>query len=365
MAGPRPNKFSELMDLYVTPYQVSAELIVSLRQLSALYQSGIPFSRALYVISEQATHPKLKFVFAECMRNVSSGWSITHALSIYPGLFPELYVRLIEVGEQTGTLQIMLDKVASHAEKRQERVMKLYSALTYPTFVIVLCLSFLIIGPAFVFKSILEFLKGLNVSLPFSTRLLIFGSSIVRSPIFYIFAIAGSIGGFILLHGAWKARRTRKLIQDLALAIPGIGRLYQTFEVASIARTLATIYDSGMLLLPGLELTKRTVGIVTIQEAMESVRLQVIEGETLFDAFTKTRLFPPVLLQFLNAGEQTGDMGRMLNWAAWLCEQEVEHTLNIFLEALQPIIILIVGIMVGFVIIATMSPMLKVIQGLM
>jgi type II secretory pathway component PulF len=365
MAGPKVNKFSELMDAYVTPYQVSAELIVSMRQLSALYQAGIPFSRALYVISEQSTHPRLKYVFSECMRNVSSGWSITHALSIYPGLFPELYVKLIEVGEQTGTLQVMLDKVAQHAEKRRERLMKLYSALTYPSFVVALCLSFLIIGPAFVFKSILEFLKGLNVNLPFSTKLLIFGSSIVRSPFFYVIALVGTIAGFFLLHGMWKARATRKLIQDLFLSLPGIGRLYQTFEVASIARTLATIYESGMLILPGLELTRRTVGIVTIQDAMEVVRSHVIEGETLFDAFTKTRLFPPVLLQFLNAGEQTGDMGRMLNWAAWLCEQEVEHTLNIFLEALQPIIILIVGIMVGFVIIATMSPMLRVIQGIM
>jgi len=365
MAKKRLSKFSELIDTYYAPYQVSAELIVCLRQLVALYQSGIPFGRALYVISQQATHPKLKEVFAECLRNVNSGWSLTNALSIYPGIFPELYIKLIEVGEKTGKLDIMLDKVAKHAEKTRERSMRLYSALTYPAFVIVLCMFFLIVGPAFIFKGILEFLTSLNVTLPLSTKLLILFSSIVRSPFFFVLLIAGIIGAFIGLQVIWKNRKTKKLMQDLILAIPVLGRLYHTSEVATIARTLATIYESGMLLLPGIELTRRAVGIVSLQEALSSVYSQVSDGDTLTDAFNRSTLFPPVLLQFVNAGEQTGDLGRMLNWAAWLCEQEVEHSLEIVLEALQPLIILMVGLVVGFIVMATMAPMLKVVQGLM
>ncbi len=296
---------------------------------------------------------------------MNSGWSLTNALSIYPGIFPELYIKLIEVGEKTGKLDVMLDKVAKHAEKTRERTMRLYSALTYPSFVIVLCLSFLVIGPAFIFKGILEFLKSLNVTLPLSTKILIFFSSIVRSPLFFLALIVGVIGGFILLQVIWKHKRIRKLLQDLILAIPVLGRLYHTNEVATIARTLATIYESGMLLLPGIELTRRTVGILSLQDALATVYNQVTEGDTLTDAFNRSSLFPPVLLQFINAGEQTGDLGRMLNWAAWLCEQEVDHSLEIVLEALQPLIILMVGLMVGFVVMATMAPMLKVVEGLM
>lgn len=358
-------KFSEMLEKHCAPYMLSTELIVSMRQLVTLYQAGIPFSRAMYVLSQQASHPKLQSVFAECLRHINSGWTITHAFSIYPGLFPELYVKLIEVGEQTGNLEIMLEKVAQHAEKTREKSMKLYSALAYPTFIIILCFAFLVIGPAYIFKGILDFLSSLNVALPITTRILIGVSAMVRSPIFIIVVPLLLVFGYSFFRSMWKMRASRKILQDILLAVPAVGRLYHTSEVASIARTMAIIYESGMLLLPGLELTKKTVSIVTLQDSLDQIRNEITNGDTLYEAFFKTGLYPPIMLQFLNAGEQTGDLGRMLNWAAWLCEQNVDHALTIVIEAIQPVVIFIIGVIVGFVVLATMSPMLKVAQGLM
>ncbi|MHC9541655.1 MAG: type II secretion system F family protein [Vulcanimicrobiota bacterium] len=358
-------KFSDMLERHCAPYMLSTELIVSMRQLVTLYQAGIPFSRALYVLSEQAAHPKLQSVFAECLRHINSGWTITHAFSIYPGLIPELYVKLIEVGEQTGNLDLMLEKVAVHAEKTREKSMKLYSALAYPTFIIVLCFAFLVIGPAYIFKGILDFLNGLNVALPITTRILIGISATVRSPVFIILVPILLVVVYSFIQSMWKMRKSRKYLQDLILAIPAVGRLYHTSEVASIARTMAIIYESGMLLLPGLELTKKTVSIVTLQDSLDTIREEIMNGDTLYEAFYKTGLYPPIMLQFLSAGEQTGDLGRMLNWAAWLCEQNVDNALTIVIEAIQPVVIFIIGIIVGFVVLATMSPMMKVAQGLM
>ncbi len=354
-----------MLERHYVPRIISTELIVSLRQLVTLYQAGIPFSRAMYVLSQQAAHPKLQSIFAECLRHINSGWTITHAFSIYPGLFPELYVKLIEVGEETGKLEMMLEKVALHAEKTREKSMKLHSALAYPSFIVVLCFAFLVIGPAYIFKGILDFLNSLNVALPITTKILIGISAMVRSPIFFILVPILLLVGYSFFRSMWRIRASRKFLQNLVLSIPAVGKLYHTSEVASIARTMAIIYESGMLLIPGLELTRKTIGIVTLQDSLDTIRDEIINGATIYEAFYKTGLYPPIMLQFLNAGEQTGDLGRMLNWAAWLCEQNVDHTLTIVIEAIQPVVIFIIGIIVGFVVLATMSPMLKVAQGLM
>ncbi|MDQ7821356.1 MAG: type II secretion system F family protein [Candidatus Eremiobacteraeota bacterium] len=358
-------KGGSLYNSPLSPVAPSTELIICLRQLAALYRAGIPFGRALYIISQQTQHPTLKIVFTELVNNINIGWTITNAISIYPGVFPELYVRLIEVGENTGRLEQMLEKIAFHAEKTREKFMKLFTALAYPVFVIALCLAFLIIGPAFVFRGILEFLQDLKTDLPFPTHVLIFSSAMVRSPLFFVIFPILLFGIFMLARSLWKNRESRRLIQRLILAIPGVGKLYHTSEIATLARTLAIIFESGILLLPGLELTKRVVSIVDLQDAIDMVKKSVTLGDTIYDSFRKSPYFPPVFLQFITAGEQTGELGSMMNWAAWICEQNAEHAINVVLEALQPIIILLIGVIVGFIIIATMAPMLKVAQGLM
>lgn len=348
-----------------TPPAQSAELIVCLRELAALYRSGIPFSRAVWIISQQAEQPRLREVFTEILRNISSGWTITNAISIYPGLFPELYVRLIAVGEETGQLELMLEKIAFHAEKSREKVMRLYSALAYPSFVIALCLGFLIIGPAYVFRGILEFLQSLDTTLPLATQILILSSTIIRSPIFLIALPLICAALFFIMKKLWSFRPARKLIQTVILAIPAVGTLYRTSEVATVARTMAVIFESGIPILPGMKLTKKVVSIVELEDAIEFATNRIVLGDTVTAAFQKTRMFPPVFLQFITAGEQSGDLGPMLNWAAWMCEQNVDAALNVIIESIQPIVMLIIGVIVGFVIYATVAPMLKIAQGLM
>lgn len=340
------------------------ELIICFRELAALYTAGIPFSRALYIVSQQVSHPLLQRALRECLRNITSGWSITNALSIYPGLFPELYIRLIEVGENTGKLEQMLEKIAQHAEKTREKTQKFVSALAYPSFIAAICLAFLIIGPSFVFKDILLFLKDLHIPLPIATRILIILSAILRSPIFLILFPLFLLGVAAILSRLWKARYFKKRLQDLILWIPGIGKLLHISEVASVARALAITCESGVPIMQGIRLTKKIVSFVELQDALDSVEKAIIDGESVTEAFTRTNLFPPVLLQFMNAGEQTGELGPMLNWAAWMCEQNVDHSLSVLLEALQPIVIFLVGIVVAFIIAATMGPMLKISQGL-
>lgn len=273
-------------------------------------------------------------------------------------------MRLIEVGEHTGKLSLVLESLATHAERAHSSALKLQAALVYPVFVLIISIAFLIIGPAYLLRGLFDFLNGLHISLPLMTQVLIKASTFMRSPIFPVSVLLAAVLSTTAAQRMWRDIFWRRYMQKALLSLPGIGPYYRSLQMTVFTRALALVSESGMSLLPGMELVKRSVGLLALQSELDKAARHVQEGESLHEALTQTGFFPPLVLQFIKAGEESGDLGKMLRQSAWVCEQNNTHTLEILTEALQPFVLLVMGVIVGFLIIATMSPMLKVIQEL-
>ncbi len=356
------NKLQELRERYFGRSATSLELIACLRQLAIMYKVSIPFSRSFRIISTQVSSIRLKETFKAVYGKIEAGKSISSAMSEFPGVFPKLYVKLIEVGERTGKLAMVLESIAEHAEKAHNQALKLQSAISYPAFVMGVCLVFLIIGPAFFLKGICDFLTSLTIPLPLPTRLLIDASSLMRSPFFPVSVIIVLILGHTFVMRMWEDSYSRRYIQDCLLLIPGVGRFYRTTQLIYFVRALAITCDSGMPIIEGLELARQSVNLVRLESELSAVTERVTEGVSLKEAFEASGFFPPMILQFITAGEESNEMAKMLNWSAWICEQNNEEVLNVIMDALQPLIMLVIGVIIGFLIIATMSPMMGVIR---
>jgi general secretion pathway protein F len=356
--------FAGLLSRTFDPFSLPAEMTIAFREFAALYHSGIPLVWSLRILAEQTSHPELKDAFAGCLGRVQSGMSLALALARYPRVFPELYVRMIDIGEHTGRLELMLERIAQHAEKKRGMAMKLQSALTYPLFTSLFFILFLIIGPAFVFKGIFVFLQDLHIPLPFATRMLISLSSLVRSPLFFLTLVLLCGAFFPLRERLRKDQRWKGRIEGVLFSIPGIGSTMRLSETATFARIMATVSDTGLSLLAGLQLARRSSATVTLRRKIDKALDMITEGATLRAALEDTAFFPPLVLHLLEAGEASGKVGSMLERAASLCEQSLEQSVETAMQILQPFILLVMGIIVGFMIIATMLPLIKMIQGI-
>ena len=345
-------------------YSYSNELTVCWRELSALYKAGISLPRSFEIMVMQVTHPKLKKAFTECMTKLETGRSLSNAMASNSEIFPEIYIRMIDVGVKSGNLDRIMEDIARHSENKRDKEMKLRSALIYPIFIFAICLAFLIIGPAYMFNGILEFLRQLNVELPLATKFLISASSVIRSPFFPVILLTLVITAFLAVKYLWNDTKWRKIMQNYFLTLPGVGPLVKSAAVAQFSRTLAIVYDAGLPILQGIDLAGKSSNLITMQEAVKNARDRIAEGEILQTAIEKTGFFPPVTVQLLSAGEESGKIGDMLNRAAQICEENVDQVTEAAISVLQPIILLIIGVIVGFVVIATIAPMLNVIQNI-
>ena len=349
-------------DKYVCQAAASRDLITYLRQMTVMYNAGIPVTRSFYIISNQVSSLKLKEVFQSVQKKIEAGSTLSASLCEFPAVFPELYTRLIAVGEKTGKLATVLENVADHAEKAHAQVLKLRSAIAYPAFVMIICLVFLVVGPAFFLKGMCDFLTSLSIPLPFSTRMLIEVSLFIRSPLFFISILAALALGYSSMTRVWQDTFYRSYFQEFLLIIPGIGRFYRTTQLIYFIRALAISCDSGISLIEGLDLARRRITLIKLASEVSAVTERLIAGSTLKEAFNASDFFPPLMLQFISAGEESGELVKMLDWSAWMLEQNNEVTLNIILETIQPFVMLVIGIIIGFLIIATMAPMMGVIR---
>ncbi|MDQ7826458.1 MAG: type II secretion system F family protein [Candidatus Eremiobacteraeota bacterium] len=343
----------------------SMELVACYRELAAMYGSGITIARGLNLLAVQAQHPLVYEALTSCRDIIEKGGSLSLAFSQNNRVFPPLYGRLLHAAENSGSLQEMLNRIAEHAEKSYKMQMNIRSALAYPIFVLILCLALLIIGPAFTLKGLFDFLKELDVSLPVSTQFLMLASEALRSPVTFIVIAILIFAAVIMGQRIWSSRDARKAIQAFLMRIPAVGDAIVSAEAENFALTLSLLYESGIPLLKAMEYTEKSSNSIILQETIAAARERLFSGCKLQDALKGSRFFPRMALVLLAAGEESGHISDMLRFAGTLFRTKLESALEMFAALMQPIVLLIVGILVGFVVISTMSPMLKVMEGLL
>jgi type IV pilus assembly protein PilC len=338
------------------------DLVVFIRQFATMINSGLPIVRALYILSEQTGNPKLQEVVTAVRKDVEAGLALSEALEKHPKVFNKLYVEMVRAGETGGILDGVLLRIADQLEGDQELRRKVKSAMTYPTVVLILAIlaaSFMLIFIVPVFATMFEDLGG---TLPLPTRIAM-GLSDILTSIFGVFLYAGMIAGvFGFLR--WKnTENGRRIWGRLSLRIPfKIGDVIHKVALARFARTFGTLSAAGVPILQALEITATSSGNWVVENALLKTRDAIREGIPIYKPLEDEPVFPLMVTRMIAVGEETGDIDGMLAKIAEFYESEVDATVKALTSIIEPLMIVVVGGIVGGIIIAMYLPMFKIFE---
>ncbi len=338
----------------------SDELVIATRQLATMVNSGMSLLRALYVIEEQTENDKLRDIFIEVRKDIEAGVSLSEALKRHPEVFNELYVAMVQAGETGGILDMTLQRVATQLEKDAALKRQIKAAMVYPSLIGGFALVVLIALVAFLVPVFEKIFKDFGGELPAITKFTVFLSHLVLDR-WYIL-IAGT-AGVVFLFRAWKRSERGRIQWDrLKLKFPmKIGSIVQKVALARFSRTFSGLVAAGVPMLEAIDITGRTSGNRVIEFAMVEVRESVKRGGSLTQPMTKVpEAFPVMVTQMIGVGEETGALETMLSKVADFYEEQVDAAVKALTSILEPVMIVVVGGIVGFIVIAMYLPMFKV-----
>jgi type IV pilus assembly protein PilC len=331
------------------------------RQFATLIQAGVSIVSALLILEQQTDDKKLAAVIAEVREDVESGVVLSRAMSRHPKVFNRLYVALIESGEASGTLDVVLDRVAVQIEKETKIKRRVKSAMVYPTVVFTFATLVLIGMLMFLVPIFVKIFKDLNGQLPTLTQIVVNMSNALRSYWFIIFPLLGLTAWGIKRYKNTPAGRAQW--DRLKLRMPmKIGDVVLKVAMARFSRTLATLVSAGVDIVKALEITGSTAGNSVLEEALVDVRRRVHEGQRIYQPLVDNEIFPPMVSQMVMIGEETGELDRMLSKIADFYEDEVDAAVAALTSIIEPIMMIGVGAMVGVIIISMYMPMFKMLK---
>jgi type IV pilus assembly protein PilC len=338
------------------------DLVVFSRQLATMINAGLPIVRALYILSEQTENPKLNDVVVAVRKDVEAGLSLSESLGKHPEVFSRLYVEMVKAGEIGGILDGVLLRLADQLERDQDLRRKIRSALTYPIVVLILAIlaaSFMLIFIVPVFAKMFQDLGG---TLPLPTRICMLISDILTS-ILGVLVYAG-MGLAVVLFLRWKkTERGRKVWGRAVLRIPAkIGDVVKKATLARFARTLATLSAAGVPILQSIEITATSSGNWVVENALLKSRDAIREGIPLYKPLETEPVFPPMVTRMIAVGEETGDIDGMLTKIAEFYESEVDAAVKALTSIIEPLMIVVVGGIVGSIVISMYLPMFKIFE---
>jgi type IV pilus assembly protein PilC len=336
------------------------DLVVFSRQLATMIDAGIPLVQALSILSEQAEDKILKSVVTTVKQDIEAGMSFCDALAKHPAIFSELFINMSKAGEASGMLDEVLDRLASYLEKTASLQRKVSSSLVYPAVVITMAMlitAVLLVKVVPTFKGIFEMLGG---KLPLPTMILIIISDIVRK--YFILAIIGlGILGFLFK----KYINTPKggyNFDAFKLKVPVLGALFQKVAVAKFSRTFSTLVKSGVSVLNALDIVAKTSGNKVVEEAISNCRIAVRDGESIATPLSKGKVFPPLVCRMVGVGEQTGQLEKMLTKIADFYDDQVDTSVAGLTSLIEPLVIAILGVIIGGIVIALFLPIFKITE---
>ena len=335
------------------------EIAVFFRQFSVMIDAGLPLVQCLEILAANQENQAFQKTLNGVRSTVEGGASLANAMRLYPKIFDDLTTNMIEAGETGGILDIILQRLAQYVEKAVKLRAAVKSALIYP--VSVVSLAFLIVGALlkWVVPIFSNLFAGLGVALPLPTRVVMGLSAFVGQ--FWWFFILGIVALVVGVKQIRKNVRARYYMDYGMLKMPIIGILMRKIAVARFTRTLGTLITSGVPILEGLSITARTSGNAVLEEALMKVRKAIEEGRTIVDPLRESGVFPSMVTQMIGVGEATGAMDAMLQKIADFYEDEVDAATKDMLAMLEPIIISLLGVMIGGIVISLYMPLFSMI----
>jgi type IV pilus assembly protein PilC len=326
-----------------------------------MINAGLSLVRALDILAEQTEDKLLKAAITEVKKDVEGGKSLSAALSKHRHIFSDLYISMVKAGEIGGMLDEVLDRLANFMEKDFQLKKKVQSAMTYPAMILVLAIGIVIFLVTYILPTFVNLFKEMEVNLPLLTQVLITVVEALKNPVIVVGLIVLLIFGGIGLSVYYQTPVGRKQIDLIKLNIPVFGLLNKKVAVSRFARTLGTLLSSGVSLMASLEIVSQVSGNAVIASAIDSVRSRLREGENLSGPLSETGIFPPMVTQMIAVGEETGNLDTMLNKIADFYDTEVEYTLSSLTSLIEPIMIVGMGGIVGFIVLAVFMPLYQLI----
>lgn len=326
------------------------DLQILTRELATLISAGLPLDRALSVVSNLADKAELKQAVGQILRSVQQGKSLTEALAEFPKIFPPLYVNMVKAGEVGGFLDTALQRLAEYLERAQEVQDEIKSALAYPVILVLVGGLSIVFMFTFVLPKFTALFKDMGDALPTSTRILLAISSGLRS-YWWVLALV-AVGSWLGFRQYVATPQGRFTWDRWRLRVVVLGDLVRKREVAHFARTLGTLVKSGVPLLQALEVVEEVAGNQVIRQALKEVRVGVREGQGIGGPLSRSGVFPTLALQMVSVGEETGRLDDMLMRVSEYYEKETHNQLRQLVSLLEPALIVVMGLVIGFIVVA-------------
>lgn len=334
-----------------------SELAVMTRQFSTLISSGLPLETSLVALYEQTDDQKLKEILSQVRSRVSEGSSLHAALEEHKSVFSDLYVSMVRAGEASGTLDVVLNRLADFLEKQLELTSKIRGAMIYPAIMFVVGLGVLVFMMTFVIPKVADIFEASNKALPFVTVVLIGASDFLRENFALLLVFMAVV--FFFVRRYVKTPSGRKVYDRFSLRIPVFGKMSSKVMISRFTRTLATLLSSGIPLLDSVRVSESVLGNSLYVENIRDVRVKVAEGAAFGSSLGQTGIFPPLVVRMVSVGEEAGKIEIMLSKVADMYDTEVDGMLATLTSLLEPVMILIMGVVMGFIVFAILLPVLN------
>lgn len=337
-------------------------LVVFSRQFATMIDAGISIIKCLDIMECQTKDEVLKPVIGQAMRDVKSGLSLTDAFAKHPNVFTKLYVNMIRAAELGGVLDTVLDRLAGFLETEMEIRTKIKSAMMYP--IIVLVFSVLMIAALFLFvlPKFKEIFVSMDVEMPLATRLLFDGSAMFKS--YWYVPVGLIIGGTMFIRAMGKRPQGRYQIDMIKLKVPIVGELVQKMAISRFARTFGTLVSSGVPMIRALEIVGETAGNSVICKAVDTARDSVREGQKISAPLEASGMFPTMVTHMIDVGEETGRLSEMLIKVSDFYDKEVDAAVKGLTSMIEPLLIVFMGVVVGFIAVSVMGPIFKLVSSI-
>jgi len=336
----------------------SADIAIFSRQLSTMMAAGVPLVQSFDIVGRGHENPAMQDLILSIKQDIESGTAMAQALSKHPFYFDDLFCNLVAAGEQAGVLDILLDKIATYKEKTESIKGKIKKALFYPTAVIIVAIIVTVVILMFVIPQFKELFSSFGADLPAFTLLVIGASDVMREWWWAVLLCAGaavwSIGNLFK-----RSRKFRDTIDRLSLKIPVIGSILNKAALARFARTLSTMFAAGVPLVEALESVSGATGNVVYQDAVLKMREEVATGQALQLSMRQRNLFPHMVIQMTAIGEESGALDEMLAKVADFYEEQVDNAVDGLSSLLEPLIMVVIGGLVGSLVVAMYLPIFK------
>ena len=338
------------------------EMAIFTRQFSTMVDAGLPLVQCLNILAEQSESKTLRGVTANVARQVEAGSTLADALRRHPRTFDDLFTNLVQVGETGGILDVVLQRLSVYIEKAAALKRKVKAAMIYPATIIGVAFLITIFMLTFVIPTFAAMFKGLGADLPLPTQIVLWLSDFVRSYILLI--IAAAIGAVYMLRRYYRTENGKSTIDALLLKLPIFGTLIRKVAVARFTRTFGTLVSSGVPILEGLRITAKTAGNRVVHDAVMQSRQSIAGGETIAGPLQTSGVFPPMVISMISVGEQTGALDAMLGKIADFYDDEVDTAVGALTALLEPLMIVVLGVIIGGLVVAMYLPIFDMVNAI-